>query len=686
MSSSEAVLGRPGQRGTRKMRKGTRSCTECRRRKIRCTYPPGGPTCYSCTIRAAQCIEQGWSSIERGRGDGETTTPSLPLPRPAQNCTAPEKEPGEHDGIADDQDIVVTSGKEDDAPLVSVLVDAEFSSSTIPMRHKPTLSSGQPVTTEALLPNTNYHHRPSHSLPSQFLSGRSLSICSTLRAALPTYDKILSALSSNGAWWSGYRKKAYAISAIPYETIEIFGQRTYTSNHPAKLGALAIAFARSSGKHTYLYSLVDQLVLSDFTYTATVEGMECLILLGKSYTDGGQPKRAWLVWRKGVAAVQLMGLCRGNKFSPTDIRLWSSIYHGDRFCSLLLGLPYGLNDRHYGILNGAYNPTLSPVSQFVFRCAVISGRIIDRNLDAGSPSFAKAMEIDEELESIASALPEDWWEIPATLPQRSFDELDGLRETLLQQFYYFWVQLYLHLPFLIKNSANSPRFASRVRCMEAARQVLKRYVLLRTKTTGGPCLFECKTTDFACFTAAVILLLGIHHGASAPGPTQGDGDLGLIAATDGILQREEVEKKCKIASQCRKTLRMISFKQDDGLDLDDAEIVIPYFGAVVRRRINPKHATSDAPRASSDDVHLSTPCTSGHDSMAASIAGDCSFENINWQLFDYELEYSRVGMDITSFQDESSPWLDTAGLGLDPGWGAIADMDWDLRPDTDPFS
>lgn len=123
---------------------------------------------------------------------------------------------------------------------------------------------------------------------------------------LPSYDTIMSVLTKNGSWWNSFRQKAYAISAAPSQTIEAFAKRTYTSSNPADLGALTIAFARSLNKHRYLYTLVDDLVISDITYTTTVEGLECLILLAKSYTDCGQPKRAWLVWRKGIAAAQLM--------------------------------------------------------------------------------------------------------------------------------------------------------------------------------------------------------------------------------------------------------------------------------------------------------------------------------------------------------------------------------------------
>jgi hypothetical protein len=140
----------------------------------------------------------------------------------------------------------------------------------------------------------------------QPLGSKSAYVCSTIRSMLPSYDTIISVLTRNGSWWDSFRSKAYAISEAPSQTIEAFAKRTYTSSNPADIGALAIAFARSLNKHRYLYTLVDDLVISDINFLTTIEGLECLILLAKSYTDCGQPKRAWLVWRKGASATQLM--------------------------------------------------------------------------------------------------------------------------------------------------------------------------------------------------------------------------------------------------------------------------------------------------------------------------------------------------------------------------------------------
>jgi hypothetical protein len=133
------------------------------------------------------------------------------------------------------------------------------------------------------------------------------SVCASLRSLLPSYDVLVSILSRKGAWWSSFRQKTDAITSAPATSLIDFAARSYTSSNPAELGILTTAYARSMGKEQHhVYAIIDSLVISDFTYAATLEGMECLILLAKSYTDIGQPRRAWFVWRKGIAIAQLM--------------------------------------------------------------------------------------------------------------------------------------------------------------------------------------------------------------------------------------------------------------------------------------------------------------------------------------------------------------------------------------------
>jgi len=71
----------------KKMRKGTKSCIECRRRKIKCTFEPGRTSiCNECFTRGSTCIDQ-----EHGDTSGFTHNTSPPQQKDEQNATLKER-------------------------------------------------------------------------------------------------------------------------------------------------------------------------------------------------------------------------------------------------------------------------------------------------------------------------------------------------------------------------------------------------------------------------------------------------------------------------------------------------------------------------------------------------------------------------------------------------------------------
>lgn len=145
------------------------------------------------------------------------------------------------------------------------------------------------------------------------------SVCETLRRALPGFDALMSTIATKGFWWNSFRQKTRAITHSPVEGLIALATSNYTSEKPADVGLLVVAYARCLNDGKDLYALVEKLVISNLTYLASVEGMECLVLLAKSYTDMGQPRRAWLMWRRGLTIAQFLvgwlSLVRGMIFT-----------------------------------------------------------------------------------------------------------------------------------------------------------------------------------------------------------------------------------------------------------------------------------------------------------------------------------------------------------------------------------
>jgi hypothetical protein len=131
-------------------------------------------------------------------------------------------------------------------------------------------------------------------------------ICEKLRSSLPKYDDMMAVFAKGGTWWGYWRQKTYG-ETKPTESLLQYAARTYTSEVPTDLGLLVCAFGLSTDTNGSRYlALVDRLIISDNEYAATITGLECIVLQAKCYLDTGQPRRAWLTYRKGLVLAQLM--------------------------------------------------------------------------------------------------------------------------------------------------------------------------------------------------------------------------------------------------------------------------------------------------------------------------------------------------------------------------------------------
>ncbi|KAF5566243.1 hypothetical protein FNAPI_1242 [Fusarium napiforme] len=514
---------------------------------------------------------------------------------------------------------------------------------------------------------------PSRKSP-PFSAQSSSEACLKLRSVLPEYGVLISTLSMNGAWWSSFRHKVEAICQGSYEGLAAFAARTYTSSDPAELGMLVVAYARSTGHHHHLYGLVDRLAIPDSADSYSAEAMELLLLLAKAYSDIGQPRQSWMMYRKGLAISEVMGLYRREVVSPRLKSIWWAFYHGDRFSSLLLGLPYGFNDAHLGPTIEPYNAPVYPEQRFVLRCASIAGKIIDRNMMPGKPSSASSMLLDEQMDTIASSMPLSWWNLPQPLP-KSHAETDELRNILLLHFYFFHVRINLHLPFIVGAESISPRGSHRPACLEASRQLLKRFTLLRTKIQGFS-IFDCKTSDFVGFMACVSLILCLSQPRSdeiaVPVP---DEDQKLIGQVKGVFEREE-KAGCMISCQCRRMLDILS-----GIIVDSNEsssgklpsrIAIPHFG-YIRRDVVEKagfQATAGVSMGCSNEHILTAAPTISGDGQGAlgTVSGGSSWP----ATMDTGMCWEFGGLENFQIDDDLSSWLDTAMLDVN--------LEWDTPP------
>ncbi|KEY73159.1 hypothetical protein S7711_09598 [Stachybotrys chartarum IBT 7711] len=405
-------------------------------------------------------------------------------------------------------------------------------------------------------------------------------VCKLLRSAIPPYDAILDVFQQQGTWWNSFRQKTQAISqASRIEPLREFAARVYTSTNPSEVATLAVAYTRSTGSNHEILQLVDDMIISNSTYSTTILGLECLILLGKTHTDFGQPRSAWLIWRRGMAIAQLMGLHNGHA-QRSHGQIWWSIYHGERFTSLLLGLPSGFNDRAYEIELSRSLPDLAGkeawTHYFVLGCAIEAGKIVERNTSPHTLPI-EIQDSRERMDILRRLGPSQWWELPVSLPP-SGNELDCLVDRMLMQLFFFHVQMYTHLPSMARDKYDTD--ISKDSCKSAARELLKRYLVLRQRV-HGTYLFECKTSDFVGFTAAITLLLWMCEQS-----TNSQADWQLIHEVKTVFDQLKTESDCPIAIQCSDALQVLCPRNEAGDFEDDRprKVHIPFFGSIVRNK------------------------------------------------------------------------------------------------------
>ncbi|KAK3291684.1 uncharacterized protein B0H64DRAFT_407741 [Chaetomium fimeti] len=669
MTASTSAPASSSSTPTRKtMRKGTHSCTECRRRKIRCDSIPGALVCFNCKSRRTPCVSQSGDGTrldvrQRPESDSPRNTGSEAPTLAARHQGAPQAPDALENSVTDQR-----------APFLAVLDPSGLSKS-------PETDDVSPSSRPRLAGDGSGSHsstgdrrssRVSSTLPEPLSPGQGESICEALRAGLPSYDSIMKVALAHKGWWVRIHR---AVRGMYDETIEPFPdfvRRAYTSDRPSELGKMAIAFAFVSdvdGSH--IYTLVDRFVVSDMVHMSTAEGLECLILLAVLYADEGQPRRSWMIYRRGVLVAHLTDLYQAGLRSTPKRRLWLSIYQGDRIMSMFLGLPYGFVDMHHQQILEVKPENDYLDSTMTIRCAMIAGKVIDRNHSRTKASISKTLELDEEMNELATSFPETWWELPGRV-QADGHDFDEVHVRLHQQLFFFHLRLYIYLPFLSGSKENSVHGSIvRVASMEAARQLLRRYLSLHSDAEG-PSPSECKLVDFMAFTGAIVLLLGCSR-SSGPGMLSDGNDIEAVLSLIRCLQRQEKQESCPIASQCRKTLTVLLSRSST-----DDEVRIPFFGTVVRKGDQTIEQTAPANRSFITNSNTSEGYTLPAGQLSSSTTGtgsapaseDIALPSSVYLEAPWGIEYPGHMPDLDFLS-----YLEDVSADFDPGWEFIMDLD-----------
>jgi hypothetical protein len=329
-------------------------------------------------------------------------------------------------------------------------------------------------------------------------------------------------------------------------------------------------------------STVQSLITSDDELVSTIEGLECLILQGIFHINGGNPRRAWLTFRRALNIAQLMGLHKKDTPVPTGREMWCQIVQADRYLGLLLGLPCGCADEVFGPEETFQNPDIDKDHLFTRKLCQLSGSIIERNSNDNIHAYAATQEIDEKLEQLARDLPASWWAVPAYIADDRSQKAAEAFDRLMVQIWYFQLEALLHLPFMLR-AATERRFEySKFTCLKASREMMYRYLALRETETKSFC---CKIVDFGALVATVTLLLGLlelpQASESQEVKEQKETDRALVRTV--MTSMEELWRICGdvVAKQCVNVIKtLLSAESPAGPNGGNLRLTIPYFGTI----------------------------------------------------------------------------------------------------------
>ncbi|KAH8680673.1 hypothetical protein BX600DRAFT_444895 [Xylariales sp. PMI_506] len=502
----------------RKVRKGTQSCWECRRRKVRCIFAASADNvCQNCDRRGTSCINQ-----------------ELPDKPKRLSLTDNNVIQGRLERVEE------LLGR-----LADRTVDADIPE--LPTRN-PLLATGKKSTLERFSPPVI---KPTCPVPSGRAADKYEDVCRNLLAVWPSQrdvDRICTlpvgiSVQLHVGICAPYSSSANRELPSPREMLKLPPPGSHPVLIARKLlllgtylqGILPTSIRKLPDlgiSYRNLMSLVVdtavRLVNTNEDLTSSVEGIECIILETLYQNYAGNLYRAWLAVRRAVTMVQMMGLDRGRnsaslKFLEPEGR---ASFNADEICfrlveidsylSLMLGLPRS------SLQTRLATPKALDGCEPIDRLQRIHCAVADRLLQRNESNLAETHEIDMLLHKAAGEMPSQWWLTPdfsAEIDTSSSTRVLHSTGRLMIQFTHYHFLIRLHLPYMLRSAPDKRYYHSKITAVHASRETLARYIAFRT---SNPAHFYCRGADFLAFIATIVLCLahidprcGRRHGCAS---------------------------------------------------------------------------------------------------------------------------------------------------------------------------
>ncbi|KAI0015516.1 hypothetical protein F4780DRAFT_70372 [Xylariomycetidae sp. FL0641] len=503
----------------RKVRKGTQSCWECKRRKTRCTFTATTTksVCDGCRSRQTKCISQEFpdEATQEGRNGNRL--------RRIESLV--EKLQGQLD--ASSQPCQGESAQENSGGLRT----SDGDRITAPVPAKPALVS---------LP----------ALDAQ-VTGNFDDIQRALIAAWPNQaelDLIIESPVTDGVY-----VLLHGVVCLPYSKLpppnnvsmrEVL-QLPPEGSHPVimarkllLLGILLQSIQTGYAKElasreldcratmSRVVSTASRLVTSNDELVSSLDGVECVMIESMLLNNAGLLRDAWLVNRRAMLIGQLLGLHQHSnspgKFVDAHTRqcvdpnyMWFRIVHTDRYLSLMTGLPQGCLESVFASPKAL--EACMPLEQLERIESAATGLILQRN-NTQRTDLAATRKIDKMLMDAASLMPPQWWSTPHSPTAFNGGDATHFEESIriVNHFTHYMNLIQLHSPYLMQSSSAHPEYEySKMSATNASRVLVRSFVNFRSP---NPAIAYCRGMDFGAFIASTTLCLAHIESRRQPRP------------------------------------------------------------------------------------------------------------------------------------------------------------------------
>ncbi|KAF2096867.1 hypothetical protein NA57DRAFT_14363, partial [Rhizodiscina lignyota] len=490
----------------RKIRKGTKSCWECKRRKIRCTFIASTESrCDGCRSRGTKCIGQEFHN-------------------------EPKAAKSKADRLDRMEALVEQLAKRADPDLPGLLSHNAQDARTNTVERvngDPCVSliSNSPIA--ATQPNSGVNIQGKHRYDG--IRGALLAVWpSQCELDLITSITVGTSVLFHGTVCMPYSRLLSKDMPSPQEMLQL----PPPGSHPVLIARKLLMLAsflqgippggiKELGIlgikcHEVMSSIVEtvsRLITSHDNLVGSLEGIECVMIESMYHNNAGNLHDAWLKNRRAMVRAQMMGLHLGNSPRPNMLdvetreridleHMWFRLVISDRYLSLMLGLPQGSQESPFGTpkaLEGC-----APMERMERIEAVVGGLILQRN-KGDSHNIEATHEIDKLLQDAAASMPAQWWLTP-DIASITNSDTNALSETIrvMNQFSHYHLLVQLYLPYIPQSTADRKYDYGKITAVNASREILSRFMYFR----GSDMITAyCRGIDFLALIASTTLCL-----------------------------------------------------------------------------------------------------------------------------------------------------------------------------------